>query len=180
MTVAPSLKRTEIRFVPGSKGTVPVAVAKMPKVGVAPPLIVRVTVGLGVARHAPVAGSVSQTVRSTGKVAAVSAETVMLPALPRFTVATAKAAAPVGPEMLTIPSPVEVTARATTSGTAVDDADTSNVSSPETIGAGSLFVQSKARRISVGRNAADGVRAMTKLWAAPSGTSTGVSALPVV
>ena len=31
-----SLKRRKIRFVPGSKGTVPVPVMKMPKVGVRP------------------------------------------------------------------------------------------------------------------------------------------------
>lgn len=62
-------KRTKIRFVAGSKGTVPLAVMKMPKVGVALALLCVVTLLAGGETHAPVAGFVSHSVRLRGKLA---------------------------------------------------------------------------------------------------------------
>ena len=49
----------------------------------------------------------------------VSADAVMLPLAPTFTVATAKAPVPVAPGIFTMPSLVSVAAKATMSGTGV-------------------------------------------------------------
>ena len=65
----------------------------------------------------------------------VSAETVIVPPAPRFTVATAKTPVPVVPGILTIPSFFSVALMATMSGTGVVAAESSKVSMPETIGA---------------------------------------------
>jgi hypothetical protein len=55
---AASLKRTKIRFVAGSNGTLPVPCTKIPNVGVALALIVVITLLIGGAKHAPVVGLV--------------------------------------------------------------------------------------------------------------------------
>ena len=80
----------------------------------------------------------------TGKDAPpVSAEAVMLPLAPTFTVATAKAPVPFVPETFTMSSLVVVAAKATMSGTSVLEAENSSVFSPVLTGAGFVFEQSK-------------------------------------
>ena len=115
----------------------------------------------------------------TGSVALpVSADAVIVPVAPTFTVATAKAPVPFGPEMFTMPSLVSVAAKATMSGTGVADAESKSVFSPMLIGAGSVFAQSKLNCTSVGAMGAVGVMAKTKLCAAPAAISTGVFGQP--
>src|SRR5262245_4777679 len=98
----------------------------------------------------------------TGSVAfPVSADTVMLPLAPTFTVATAKAPVPLEPGMLTIPSLVAVAPKATMSGTGVADAERSRLFSPTVIGAGLELAQLKLSHTSVGANGAVGVKAST-------------------
>ena len=64
------------------------------------------------------AGLVSQRLTVSGKlVAPVSADAVIAPVAPTFTVAAAKAPVPFVPGMFTMPSLVGVAANATTSGT---------------------------------------------------------------
>lgn len=105
-----SVKRTKIRWMAGSNGIGPLPVTKIPKVGVAFALIWVVTVGTGGPRQAPVVGVVWQSARLTGRLTPpVSAETVMRPPVPTFTVATAKT--PVLARVM-IPSLVSVAARA--------------------------------------------------------------------
>ena len=73
----------------------------------------------------------------TGKAALpVSADAVMLPLTPTFTVATAKAPVPVAPGIFTMPSLVSVAAKATMSGTGVADAENKSVFRPTMMGAG--------------------------------------------
>src|SRR5262245_54424598 len=144
VTPLASLNRTNTRFAAGSNGTVPSPATNRPKVGVAPALIVTVTVGLGSARHAPVPGSVSQIVRAIGSaVTPVSAAAVMIPLAPTFTVATAKTPVPLVPAIFTMPSLFGVAASATMSGTGVEDAERITVSRPGKTGAGGEFAQVK-------------------------------------
>src|SRR5262245_60776709 len=107
---------------------------------------------------------------TTGNVAfAVSADAVILPPAPTFTVATANAPVPLVPGIFTMPgSGGGVAAKATMSGTGVVEADNNNVFSPVWIGAGSLFAHSKLNCTSVGTMGALGVMAKTKLCAAPA------------
>src|SRR6266536_1312053 len=104
----------------------------------------------------------------------VSADAVILPLAPTFTVATEKAPVPFCPGMFTIPSLVVVAANATISGVGVADAENKSVFSPEMISAGVLFVQLKLNCTSVGGKGAVDVKARTKLWAAPGPMFTGV------
>ena len=90
----------------------------------------------------------------TGSVALpVSADAVMFPLAPRFTVATANAPVPCVARIFTMPSLVGVTTKATMSGTGVAEAERSSVFSPTLMGAGSVFVQSKLNCRSVGAKA---------------------------
>ena len=90
------------------------------------------TLALGVAKHAPVAGLVSQTKRVTGRLALpVSAEAVIIPPEPTFAVATANTPVPSGPGILETPSFVNVAAKATMSGTGLAEADRSKVLRPD-------------------------------------------------
>jgi hypothetical protein len=148
----------------GSKGTVPVPVTKIPKVGVALELIV-VTIGPVVGMvgftHWPVIGFVSQSDITSGKITSpVSAEAVMTPLAPTFAVATAKT--PVL-STFTIPSFVSVAAKATMSGTGVLETENSKVFNPVLTGAGFVFEQSKLNCTSVGSIGELGVKAKTKL-----------------
>ena len=93
----------------------------------------------------------------------VSADAVILPLAPTFTVATANAPVPFVPRIFTMPSLVGVTAKANMSGTGVAEAESSSVFSPVLIGAGSVFVQSKLNCRSVGAKGWVGMKAMTKL-----------------
>src|SRR5215510_15120824 len=116
----------------------------------------------------------------TGSVAfPVSADTVISPLAPRFTVATAKAPVPLVPATSTMTSLVNVAVRATMSGIGVVEAENSKVFNPELIGAGRVLAQSKLNRTSVGAIGALGVKAKTKLCAEPAGISTGAFGEPV-
>src|SRR5262245_43357546 len=96
----------------------------------------------------------------TGSVAApVSAETVIVPSVPRFIAATAKAPVPVVPGISTIPLLVRVALTARMSGTDVVEAESSRALRPETIGAAVALAQKKLNRTSVGAIAAVGVNA---------------------
>ncbi len=152
----------------------------MPKVGVALALMLVVTgsvVGIVGFVQAAVAGSVSQIVMLTGRMALpVSTEAVMVPFAPTFTVATANT--PVLAKF-TIPSLFSVAANATMSGTGPVEAESNSVLSPTTPGAGKEFRQSKVNATSRGAKASVGVKAKTKVWATPAGISTGVLAVPV-
>ena len=109
----------------------------------------------------------------------MSADAVILPLAPTFTVATANTPMPVLPGIFTIPSLLGVAANATMSGIGVADAENSKVFNPELIGAGSLLAQSKLNCRSVGAMAALGVNAITKLWAAPAVMLAGEFGVPV-
>jgi hypothetical protein len=63
VTFPPSLNRTKIRFVAGSKGTVPLPCTKTANVGVAFELIVVVTVTAEEVKQAPVARASSSRLR---------------------------------------------------------------------------------------------------------------------
>ena len=116
----------------------------------------------------------------TGRVAPpVSADAVILPLAPIFTVATANTPVPVVPGMFIMPSLLRVAPRATMSGTGVADAEKSSVFNPELIGAGSVLVQSKLNSTSVDATGAEGVSEMMKLRAACAGISTGAFGVPV-
>src|SRR4029453_432491 len=111
----------------------------------------------------------------TGSVALpVSAEAVILPLAPTFTVATANAPVPFIPEIFTIPSLVVVAAKATMSGTGVDDAENKRVFSPGAISAAALLLQRKNRRNSSGRITPVAVKVKTNDCAVPLATSIGV------
>ena len=180
VTLPPSLNRTKIRFAAGSKGTLPLPCTKIPKVGVALALICVITLGPIAEIHAPVPGFVSHSKRFTGNVAApVSAEAVIVAVAPTFTVATEKAPVPLVPGMVTMPSLVVVAARATMSAIGVAEAESSKVFSPTLIGAGSLFAQLKLNCTSVGGKGAVGVKANTKLCAAPAAMFAGASGNPM-
>jgi len=89
------MNRPNTRLFFASSGMVVFVLAKTAKVGVWPAPIAVVTVGVGIARQAPVTGLVWQTPRDTGTLTPpVSAENVMLPAHPTFDVAIANAPTP--------------------------------------------------------------------------------------
>lgn len=120
-----------MRFAAGSNGTLPLPWTKIPNVGVALALIAVVTVGPIAEMHCPVAGLVSHREMFTGNVALpVSADAVIVPVTPRFTVATANAPIPFIPGTFTMPSFVGVAAKAIMSGTGVAVAERSNVLIP--------------------------------------------------
>src|SRR5262245_21688567 len=169
----PSLKRTKMRLLPGSKGTVPPPVTKTATDGWAPAGMVVVTVGPAGCRHTPaVLVWQSDTVIGSATVP-VSAETVMVPDAPTFTVATAKKPVPVGPGIFTRPSLSTVAARATMSGTGMAAAENNSVFNPTMIGA-CAPAHAKLNCTSVGPNGNVGVTAMTKGWKAPAVMLTGV------
>ena len=129
--------------------------------------------------QSPVTGLVSHRLIATGNVVLlVSADAVIVPVAPTFTVATAKAALPLVPGMFTMPSLVVVAAKATMSGIGVAEAESKSVFSPMLIGASSVFKQSKLNRTSVGVMGTMGVMAKTKLCAAPAAIFTGVFGPP--
>src|SRR5262245_15243107 len=109
----------------------------------------------------------------------VSAETVINPLAPTFTVATANTPAPLGPGMFTIPSPLGVATRATISGVGVVDADSRRVLSPDTTDAGLAFAQLKLNATSVGGKAALGLMEITNVWKPPGPMLIGVFGVPV-
>ena len=114
--------------------------------------------------HAPVAGFVSHREMLNGNIALpVSAELVMLPLVPTFTVATANTPVPFDPGIFTIPSPLGVAANATMSGTGVAETEKNSVLIPDRIDAGKLLAQSKLNSTSVGAIGAVGVNAKPKL-----------------
>src|SRR5439155_15059258 len=78
ITPPESLKRTKIRFPAGSKGTLPVPVMKIAKVGVSLASICVVTLLTVGEMHCPVAGTVSHIEMLTGRLTPpVSAEAVI-------------------------------------------------------------------------------------------------------
>src|SRR5262249_7709716 len=154
-------KRTKTRFAAGSNGTVAPAPTKIPKVGVAFESIVVETVEPAVPRHCPVDGLVWQMARLSGRVAGPgSILAVIVPAAPTFTVATANAP----PLMVTSTMPGSLlAAKATMSGTGLDEPESRIVLTPE-IGAALVeLAQPKATCTSVGAKAAVGVVAKTNV-----------------
>jgi hypothetical protein len=157
-----SANSTKTRFVAGSRAIVPLAVAKIANVGVAPALICTGTFGPMGEMQTPSTGSVWQIERPRGRGAEpVLAEAVINPLAPTFDVATTNAADPAGPGMCRMPSLVDVAASATTSGTGVGDADISNVLIATSVATGGVLMPAKLNATSVRANAADGVTAMT-------------------
>jgi len=180
VTPAESLKRTKILLVAGSKETFPVPSTKTPKVGASLASIVVVTLSADDNKQVSVIGSISQIEIPTGRFTPpVSAEAVIVPPTPMFSVATEKTPVPFAPGIFTIPSVVRVAAIATISGVGVSEAENQSVLTPGLMRAGSVFVQSKVNGISLGAVGPVGVKVKTKLWAAPAGISTGVLAVPV-
>jgi hypothetical protein len=119
-----ALNSTKMRFVCGTNGTPSLAVAKMPKVGVALALIVVVTLEAIDEMHCPLVGSVWQRLTVSGKVTAPVVTVAVMEALvPTLTVATAKALEPDVPVMCRMPSFYAVAASATMSGTVVVEAE---------------------------------------------------------
>jgi len=171
---------TKIRLLATSNGTVPVPVTKIAKVGVAFWAIVVVTEPAIALVHCPVEGFVWQSAMLTGSVTEpVSAVAVMAPVAPTLTVATAKAAEPVAPGTLTMPSLLIVAANATTSGIGVADAEKSRVLTPGIVETGAAFVPQKSKVIVVLWMAAVGVNEITKVCPPPGGMSTAVFTVPV-
>jgi hypothetical protein len=116
----------------------------------------------------------------TGEIAPpVSAEAMMLPFAPTFTVATAKAPTPFVRGTFTMPSSVVVVANATMSAKSELEAESSSVLSPVLMGAGFVLEQLKLKRTSVEAIGEFGLKDKTKLWAAPGGMSTGKFGNPV-
>jgi hypothetical protein len=125
-----------MRLVCGTNGTLPLAVAKIAKVGVALALIVVVTLEPIDEMHWPLVGSVWQRLIASGKLAAPVLVVAVIAALaPTFTVATAKAFEPLVPVMCRMPSFCSVAASATMSGTGVAEPDSNNVLKPVLLGA---------------------------------------------
>ena len=119
-----SLNATKMRLVCGTNGTLPLAVAKMAKVGFALAPIVVVTVEPIDEMHCPLIGLVWQRLMASGKVAAPVFAVAVIEALaPTLTVATAKAFEPLVPVMCRMPSFCAVAASATMSGTGVAEAE---------------------------------------------------------
>ncbi len=175
-----SLNATKMRLVCGTNGTLPLAVAKIAKVGVALALIVVVTVEPIDEMHWPLIGLVWQRLIESGKVAAPVGAVAVIEALaPTLTVATAKAFEPLVPVMCRIPSFIAVAANATISGTGVVEPDSSRVLSPVLLGAALTPVQSKPSIIVVGTNGALTVNAMTKLCEPPAAIDADVFGEPV-
>ena len=173
-----SLNSIMMRLLAASNGTLPVAVTNTEYVGVAPPLTELVVLLPGVDRQAPVAGFVSQMDTASGKVTDRRSDAVIVAVLPTFTVATAKAFEPLVPGKSTMPSPVDVAASATMSGTGTFDADSSSVFRPVVTGAGLVLEQSKINFTSVELNAAVGVKAIMYVCRPSATISTGVFGVP--
>ena len=113
-----------MRLVCGTNGTLPLAVAKMAKVGVPLAPIVVLMVEPIDEMHWPLIGLVWQRLMASGKVAAPVVAVAMIEALaPTLTVATAKAFEPLVPVMCRMPSFCAVAASATMSGTGVAEAE---------------------------------------------------------
>ena len=175
-----SLNSTKMRLVCGTNGTLPLAVAKMAKVGVALALMVVVTLEPIDEMHWPLIGFVWQRLMARGKVAAPVVAVAVIEALaPTLTVATAKAFEPDVPVMCRMPSFWAVAASATISGTGVAEADSDRVLRPVLLGAAFTPVQSNPSAAVVGTKGALGVNAMTKLCVPPAGMETGVFGVPV-
>jgi hypothetical protein len=116
----------------------------------------------------------------TGKAAApVSHDTLIFPAAPTFTAATAKNPVPLTPGMFTMPSLPTVAPSATTSGTGVVEAVRSKVLTPDMLRAGLVFSQSKVNRTSVESKAAVGYRAITNVCRVPPAMSAEVLGVPL-
>src|SRR5277367_5520836 len=129
MTPLESAKLTMIRLVCGNVEIVPLAVAKIAKVGVSPELIVVVALAAGAARHWPVCGLVWQRARASGSVAVpVFAVAVMVLPAPMLSVATAKELLPVAEPMWRVPSLVAVATNAMMSGTGLAEDESNSVS----------------------------------------------------
>ena len=109
----------------------------------------------------------------------MSADAVILPLAPTFTVATTNTPVPVLPGIFAIPSLVRVAASATMSGTGVAEAENSKVFNPELIVAALALAQLNLNCTSVDVIVALGVSEMMKLRAVPAVISTGVFGLPV-
>ena len=159
----------------------PFPATKMANVGVAPVVIVVVTLSEGGDRQLPVLELVvSQMDNVTGKAASpVSAVTVISALEPTFTDAVANALFPKVPGRLMIPSFVGVTDITMMSGTGVFDAESNNVFIPGNTQTGALLLQSKIKGKSVGVNAALGVIAKTNVCKPPAIMSVGVLGVPV-
>src|SRR5437867_3967145 len=133
-------------------------------------------------RHAPVVGFVRHTLANSDDSTDCEKDlssTFIVSALPTLDVATASTPVPAFPWPLAMPSPVSVAASATMSATDVAAPDSSSVLRPLTLGAGSVFVQSKTSAMSVAANATRGVIAKTKLWLPPGAMLTAMLAVPV-
>src|SRR5262245_44639690 len=130
--------------------------------------------------HCAVTGLVSHSDTVTGNATPpVSGEAVIIPAMPTFTVATAKTPKPVFGSMVTMPSWLWVAARATMSGTGVAELDSSSVFTPTIVATGTVLLPVNANVTSVGPNGALGVTAITKHAGAPGGMLTGTFGPPV-
>ena len=180
VTLLLSLNRTKIRFIVGSKDTLPLPWTNIPNVGVAFALIVVVTLVPVAEMHRLVTGSVWQREMFIGKdVFPVSADAVILPLVPTFIVATAKAPVPLVPGIFAMPSLADVADSATMSGTGISEAEKSNVLRPVIIETTFVLAQTNPNSRSLGATAAVGVNAKTKLCAMPEAMFTGVLGLPM-
>ena len=137
-----SVKVTKARLLVGSKGTLPMALANMPKDGVLPGLIVVDTTAVAGERQIPVAGFVWQMLYATGSEVwlALAVAAIVSPASPTFMVATANAPALLAVEMSRMPGSA-LAAKAMISGTGAAEADSINVFKPVVMGAGLAFAQ---------------------------------------
>ena len=164
----------------GSKATASLPVANTVKVGVAPALMVVVTLADGGAKQAAVAGFVSQTERFNGNgVSLVSGVTVIVAPAPTFTDAMANAALPVLPGRFKIPSPDVVAPRATRSATGAAEAEKNNVFTPSITSACGVLAQSKPSDTAVGEKGAVGVRPNMNVCEPLGANVTSVFGTPV-
>src|SRR5262249_54996770 len=108
-----------------------------------------------------------------------SADAVIFPLAPTFTVATANTPVPVAPGMSTMPFLPIVAASATMSGIGVADEESSSVFTPPIVCATSAFGPANSNVTSVGVTAAVGVNAMTNVWPTPGPMSAPRLGVPV-
>src|SRR5262245_38201397 len=156
-----------MRLLAGSKGTNPRPLTKKEYVGVAPAAMLETTVGVGALLHVPF-GNVSHTFTAMGRLP-LFADTWIWPPAPTFEVATAKAAAPLFPGMLTMRPGTGVAASAMMSGPGAWVAASSSVLTPLIGARGKVLAPAKMSCTSLGGRGEEGVIENTKVCAPPGG-----------
>ncbi len=176
--VDPSWKVRKIRLTAGSKGILPEPCTRTTNESNSPDATVRVALGpkVGGFIQDAVEGFHWQRLRVSGRgtFPVFASAVIVPPTKATFTDPATIKFAPFGPGRLTLLSLVAVIADAIRSTVGVVEAENKKVLTPGTIGAGSLFVQSKLKVTFVGAMGLEGVSAKIKHPAPPAGMSMGI------